>query len=46
MIRKSDVVDLSFSTVFGLEAVVFSSELWARLSVGIVLATVVLPIFW
>jgi len=37
---------MAFTTAFGLEALLFSSETWARLPVGIVLATMVLLISW
>jgi len=37
---------IAFTTAFSLEALVFSSELWARLPVGIVLAMMILLISW
>ena len=37
---------IAFTAAFGLEALVFSRQLWARLSVGVVLAMVVLLISW
>lgn len=37
---------ISFLTAFGLEALVFSNELWTRLPVGVVLATITLLILW
>lgn len=37
---------VAFFTAFGLEALLFSSELWARLPVGIAVAMVVLLIVW
>src|SRR6266478_1278370 len=37
---------ISFFTAFGPVAVLFSSEFWVRLPVGIVLVTVVLLTFW
>ena len=37
---------MAFTTAFSLEALLFSSEMWARLPVGIVLAMMVLLITW
>ena len=37
---------IAFTTAFGLEALVFSSQLWAKLPVGIVLAMILLLISW
>ena len=37
---------MAFSAAFGLETLVFSRQLWARLSVGVVLAMMVLLICW
>ena len=49
MIRWLDIVNhstISFFVAFGLETLLFSDELWTKLPVGIVLAMVVLLIFW
>ena len=37
---------IAFTTAFGLEALLFSSEMWARLPVGAVLAMMTLLISW
>ena len=37
---------MAFSAAFGLETLVFSRQLWAKLSVGVVLAMMVLLICW
>ena len=37
---------VAFLSAFGLEALLFSSELWARLPVGVVLAMIVMLISW
>ena len=37
---------IAFLTAFGLEALLFSSELWARLPVGVVLTVIVMLISW
>jgi len=37
---------VAFLTAFGLEALLYSSELWARLPVGVVLTMIVLLISW
>ena len=37
---------IAFTTAFGLEALVFSSQLWAKLPIGIVLAVILLLISW
>jgi len=37
---------IAFLSAFGLEALLFSSELWARLPVGVVLAMIIMLICW
>ena len=37
---------IAFTAAFSLEALVFSHQLWAKLSVGVVLAVMVLLITW
>ena len=37
---------IAFPTAFGLEVLLFSSELWARLPVGVVLTVIVMLISW
>jgi hypothetical protein len=37
---------MAFATAFGLETLVFSHQVWARLSVGITLAMMILLILW
>lgn len=37
---------ISFFTAFGLEALLYSDELWTRVPVGTLLATMIILIFW